>query len=60
VYVHFQSALEFPFQIEPREFLKFAEQDLITGGPHGFINALSNAKHAIDCQIEGIIFSFGF
>lgn len=57
-HVQVQSNVEFPFEIEPREFLKFAEQDLKTGGLHGFTNALSNAKRAIDCQIEGILYSF--
>jgi len=43
-----------PFGIEPRHFLAFAEKDLLQSDTHGFVNALSNAKRAIDCQVDSI------
>lgn len=48
-----------PFDLTPSSFLKFAELDLQSELPHKFVNALSNAKRAIDCQIECILTTTG-
>lgn len=48
------------FDISPNEFLKYAENDLKSKVEHRNVNALSNAKRAIDCQIEGLLKLFGF
>ena len=46
--------LEFPFDITAKEFVSFANRDLDEDGKHGLVNALSNAKRAIDCQIDAV------
>ena len=48
------------FDISPQDFLKFAEQDLSLKYEHNIVNALSNAKRALDCQIDTILLSLGF
>lgn len=48
-----------PFDLTASSFLKFAELDLQSELPHKFVNALSNAKRAIDCQIECILATIG-
>lgn len=47
------------FQIKPRDFIYYAKEDLRTGMDSGLINALTNAKRAIDCQIDTILQTFG-
>lgn len=47
--------LDFPFEIHAQHFLDIAEEDLSTNNLRGNINALTNAKRAIDCQVEAII-----
>jgi hypothetical protein len=51
--------IETPFQIKARQFLRFAEHDLNSEYEHHFINALSNIKRAIDCQVDSLIIGFG-
>ncbi len=48
------------FDIKPNEFLKYATDDLESKINHKHINALSNAKRAIDSQIEGLLKLYGF
>ncbi len=50
--------LEYEFEINSNEFLRYAEMDLESGDNHGLINALSNAKRAIDCQVEKVLGCF--
>lgn len=47
------------FDISPEEFLDYAEKDLSSNYPHSKVNALSNIKRAIDCQIDTLLFAFG-
>ena len=51
--------LSYSTSVEPDEYLKFAEMDLLSNSDHGLINALSNAKRAIDCQIANIFYALG-
>lgn len=51
--------IEIPFELTPREFLTFAKEDLKTDGLRSFVNALSNAKRAIDCQLDSLIYCYG-
>jgi len=51
--------IEPPFETKARDYLKFAEYDLSNEYNHHNINALSNVKRAIDCQIDTLLFSFG-
>jgi hypothetical protein len=51
--------VEAPFQTKPHDFLRFAEYDLNNKYEHHLINALSNLKRAIDCQLDSLLFGFG-
>jgi len=53
------SCLDYSFDIDSNEFLRFAEIDLAEGTTRGLINALSNAKRAIDCQVDKVLGCFG-
>lgn len=46
--------------VRPKEYLDFADKDLLLENVHGYVNALSNAKRAIDCQITNILATLGF
>lgn len=48
-------SLDFEFEIEPEDFLDYAELDLQKNDNHSLVNALSNSKRAIDCSAEKII-----
>lgn len=48
------------FQIDAKNFLSFAYEDYASGTLRGKVNALSNAKRAIDCQIDTILSAFGY
>jgi len=50
----------FNFEISPRDFLRFAQENLRMKDKKGLISALSNAKRAIDCQIDLVILFYGF
>ncbi|RPJ74972.1 MAG: hypothetical protein EHM20_09715 [Alphaproteobacteria bacterium] len=47
------------FNIQAREFMKYAETDLEQGTTQGLVNALSNAKRAVDCQVDTVLGCFG-
>ncbi|MFT4801840.1 MAG: hypothetical protein ACI93N_001615 [Flavobacteriaceae bacterium] len=40
------------FEISPKEFLRFSKLDFHSNNSQGLINSLTNAKRAIDCQID--------
>lgn len=49
------------FEINPVDFLNFAEQDLKDGkDERNLVNSLSNVKRALDCQIELLIYDCGY
>lgn len=43
------------FEISPKDFMRFAKEDLKEGDERGFINSITNSKRAIDCQIDETI-----
>lgn len=47
------------FDITPERFLEFAKQDLEGDDDRALVNALTNAKRAIDAQIDKVLLSFG-
>jgi len=49
-----------PFEIKPEKFLSFAKSDLKQKLKRGSINALSNVKRAIDCQLDSLLIVLGF
>ncbi|WP_318641453.1 hypothetical protein [Flavobacterium ardleyense] len=48
------------FDISPQEFITYAETDLANDYSHNTINALSNAKRALDCQLDSILILLGY
>jgi len=48
-----------PFELSAREFLRFSKEDFKSKNKKGNINALTNAKRAIDCQIDTAFTLFG-
>lgn len=52
--------LSHEFEIEPDEFLLFAEKDYSNGELQGLVNSVTNAKRAIDCQVDKIISCLGY
>ncbi|MGV8086972.1 MAG: hypothetical protein ACP5N1_05045 [Candidatus Woesearchaeota archaeon] len=47
------------FEILPNEFLSYAEKDLLGNTDRDLVNALSNIKRALDCQINLILIEYG-
>lgn len=45
-----------PFDLLPNEYLQFAEEDLEQYEKRSLVNALSNAKRSLDCQIESLLY----
>jgi len=54
------SRLDWSFEINPSEYISFAKHDFREGSNRGLINSLSNAKRAIDCQIDRIFGALGY
>lgn len=44
----------------PVEFLNLAEDDFERGGLSALVNAMTNSKRAIICQIDQLLISFGY
>ncbi|NGP88488.1 hypothetical protein [Fodinibius halophilus] len=42
------------FDLLPKDYLRFAKEDLEVGNLRGLINVLSNSKRAIDCQVDEV------
>lgn len=47
-------------EISPIEFLTLAEEDFERGGLPALINATTNVKRAIVCQLDQLLISFGY
>ncbi|WP_452225336.1 hypothetical protein [Lacinutrix chionoecetis] len=47
------------FEISPKEFLRFSKLDFHSKNSQGLINSLTNAKRAIDCQIDDTLTILG-
>jgi hypothetical protein len=47
------------FQITPNDFLSYSKEDILVKNDRGIINAISNAKRAIDCQIDSVLSAIG-
>ncbi len=55
-----KTVLDFEFEITPADFLRFAHQDFNSGDKKGLVNGLTNAKRAIDCQIDKFFACIGY
>ncbi|WKW32699.1 hypothetical protein KIH13_01600 [Pseudomonas viridiflava] len=47
-------------KVSPIEFLTLAEDDFERGGLAALVNATTNAKRAIVCQLDQLLISFGY
>jgi len=54
-----EAPIKTTFEIKSHDFLEFAEKDLESEYKHQHINALSNAKRSLDCQVETLLIGFG-
>ena len=54
------TSLDYKFEVNPEEFLDRAEQDYEAGGSAALLNSITNAKRAIHCQIDKVIYCIGF
>lgn len=56
-----KSFIQLPYetQVTPREYIRYADKDLLLQTDHGCVNGLSNAKRAIDCQITNLLAALG-
>lgn len=52
--------LQPPFRLSPSEYLIFAENDLEGKSTREYLNALHNAKRAIGCSIDSVLWNYGF
>ncbi len=55
-----EETFQYHFKLTPLDFLKFAKEDFKEKNTRNLVNALSNIKRAINCQIDQILFIFGF
>ena len=53
------TSLDYEFDVNPEDFLKFANRDIEGGDTRALVNALSNSKRAIDCQVDKVFRCFG-
>ncbi len=60
VYWDSGTPLDYHFDIPPVTFLKFAYRDLQNHDDYGIVNAVTNAKRAIDCEVDKFITSLGY
>jgi len=51
--------IENSFDLQPKDFLNFAELDIQKDDFHHLVNCLTNSKRAIECQIDSLLFRFG-
>ena len=52
--------LNYDFEINPDDFLQAAEDDFEREGQAALINAISNAKRAMHCQIDQALQCLGY
>ena len=53
------TAYSHSFVTSPEEFIAFAKADFFKADKSGLINSLTNAKRAIDCQVDCFVCSIG-
>lgn len=49
--------VKLPWDILPSDYVKFAQKDLEGSGKRSIVNALSNIKRALECQIDSLLFA---
>jgi hypothetical protein len=51
--------VKLPWDILPSEYVQFAQKDAEGTDTHSIVNALSNAKRALECQIDSLMLALG-
>ncbi|HML23029.1 MAG TPA: hypothetical protein PKD09_15355 [Aggregatilinea sp.] len=54
-----QGDIELPWEVKAEDYREFAERDLLSNEHHRLINALANAKRALACQVDSVLFALG-
>lgn len=49
-----------PWDLSADKYLAFARSDLRQGSTRGRVNAVGNAKRALHCQVDSVLFATGF
>jgi len=47
------------FETDAWVFLRFARDDLLDGSDRGYVNALSNAKRAVENRVDTLLYAYG-
>ena len=53
--MHGEYSFDCDFNISPDEFINYAKKDIVLADKHGLVNAMSNAKRAIECQADTVL-----
>jgi hypothetical protein len=48
-----------PWDITAAEYIQFAQRDIEDAGRRGTVNALGNAKRALECQLDSLLLALG-
>lgn len=55
-----RDSTKLPWDITPTEYIEFSQLDIGGTDKRSIINALSNAKRALECQLDSLMLTFGF
>ena|SRR5690349_12495618 len=53
-----RDTMPLPWDVTPCEYLRFAQKDLKGNDRRSTVNALSNAKRALECQTDSLMLAF--
>jgi hypothetical protein len=53
------SGVDLPYELAPDDYLSFAEQDLLANSLSGNLNAIHNAKRAVGCALDSVLWNLG-
>jgi hypothetical protein len=53
-----RDVVKLPWDISPFEYLRFAQADIEDISKRGIVNALSNAKRSLECQLDSLMLAF--
>ena len=54
-----RDTVKLPWDITPDKYIKFAQDEIVAKDERSVINALSNAKRALACQVDSLLLAFG-
>ncbi len=59
VYGESWDTVKLPWDIRPSDYVQFAQEDAEGSDKRSIVNALSNAKRALECQIDPLMLALG-